>query len=614
MDWKGKIRTDAAKLAKRAAELTYLVFATNRRARGVDVDSLRAEIRSRYGWTLIVYSREWLRLQLEEVNPDLAKRHLNIDVPPSPKQLFWLADSGLPSEGQLKIAIDAIEVGAFERAIDLLRKYLDVKPESGLAWQLLAWSNYRLDRFDESLSHINRALKLDQNARYQPVKACILAEKGIRDKSKAELLLAEKLFKEQLGVGKARTWHVFYNLGNVLSALGKHSEAIEQFKSAVKLESRRPEVWKNLGSAYHEFGDHASEMKCFDRALELDPLKPEALISKAVSLITDLGKPSEAIPLLEAALRFSPDVAVRWPRVWYWLAKAWEQKGSPANALAWIEEGLAQKPGARYMKHLKSKLLADLQLSDQSLARIALEFWKDELQAEPLNYEARAQLAKAELLAGNEAAAWAVVEDCFHLFEFVPVVSLKNIGFTVAQCIDALRFLPQYASFRKSHPVSAYWELEGDLYDLGFAPPRADRIQATLTIFLAIPFGIGVRYLQDCPRPQAPLELLVPFFDALREPISVVIVESTREYASLISSRDMGVESVSQKIAEAALFLGLVALCEFSRQRAWITGYFNIPSDSLSAAMENYDEVEIQRSVISQSAGRLAKESGLIAD
>jgi tetratricopeptide (TPR) repeat protein len=528
--------------------------------------------------------------------------------------LFWLADSGIPSEGQLKLAIDAIEVGAFERASDLLRKYLEVKPESGLAWQLLAWSNYRLDRFDEALSHINRALKLDQTIRYQPIKACILAEKGIHDKSKAELLLAEKLFKEQLDIRKAHTWHVFYNLGNVLSALGKHSEAIEQFKIAVKLERRRPEIWKNLGSAYHEFGDHSSEMKCFDRALELDPVKPEALISKAVSLITDFGKSGEASPLLESVLRFSPEVAARWPRIWYWLAKAWEQNGSPANALEWVEEGLAQQPGDRHMKHLKSKLLANLQLCDQSLARKAHEFWKDELQAEPLNYQAREQLAKATLLAGNEAAAWALVDGCFQLFEFVSVVSLKSLGFTVAQCIEALHFLPQYASFRRSQPVSAYWELEGDLYDLGFAPPRVDRIQDTLTILLAVPFGIGAQYLQKCSGSKAPIHTLAPFFDALREAISMAIVESACEYASLVSPKELGVKVASQKIAEAALFLGLVALCEFSRQRGWITGYFDIPTDTLAAAMENYDEVEIQKSVTSQSAARLAKESGLIAD
>ena len=79
--WKTKIRKDAAKLHRRNATFTYLVFATSRKVRGVDIDQLRAEFRAKYGWTLVVYSREWFRLQLEEANSDLSDKYLRIQIP-----------------------------------------------------------------------------------------------------------------------------------------------------------------------------------------------------------------------------------------------------------------------------------------------------------------------------------------------------------------------------------------------------------------------------------------------------------------------------------------------------------------------------------------------------
>jgi tetratricopeptide (TPR) repeat protein len=113
------------------------------------------------------------------------------------------------------------------------------------------------------------------------------------------VLEAQRLFEQLLGSMPASSWQISYNLGNVLSALGKHQDAITQYQEALKLETREPTIWKNLASAYHLVGNHQAEMECFDKALELDPLQPEALVSKGVSLLIDFGKPEEAASLLE---------------------------------------------------------------------------------------------------------------------------------------------------------------------------------------------------------------------------------------------------------------------------------------------------------------------------
>src|SRR4051812_33527734 len=80
-NWKKKLRSDAKKLSDGGFTFQTFVLVTPQAARGVDRDALAKEIRENYGWKLVVYSRAWFRVQLEEAQPDLAKKYLDVDVP-----------------------------------------------------------------------------------------------------------------------------------------------------------------------------------------------------------------------------------------------------------------------------------------------------------------------------------------------------------------------------------------------------------------------------------------------------------------------------------------------------------------------------------------------------
>jgi tetratricopeptide (TPR) repeat protein len=305
-DWKSKLRETARKLANRRFKFSTLVLVTSRAARGVDVDALKTEIRRKYRWTLIVYSREWLRLQLEEPHTDLAKRHLDVVVPFSLSQTFWIIPDGESDDGRLSHILGLLSTGEFESAGGAAIAFLKDNPESTVARQALAWSHYSVHRFDSALREINRALKLENGSQALSIKASILTEKGIQEGNKAAVREGLRLFEQLLRSTTLPLWQAPYNVGNALSALGRHEDAITRYKEALAIDTSKPEIWKNLASAYHQVGNHEEEMKCFDRALELDPVKPETLVSKAISLISDFGKAAEAVPLLETATMMSP--------------------------------------------------------------------------------------------------------------------------------------------------------------------------------------------------------------------------------------------------------------------------------------------------------------------
>jgi tetratricopeptide (TPR) repeat protein len=602
-NWKAKLSRDAQKLSNRRSEFSTLVFVTSRAARGIDIDSLKTKFREKYGWTLIVYSREWLRLQLEEGNADLAKKHLDVEVSSDsqPSGVFQFAES---MDERLSSASAKMAAKAYDAAIVELKAFLANEPESDIAWQALAWSHYCLNHLDEALTHVNRALKLKDTPQSRSVRACILVEKGIEHKNRASVIEGLKLFEELLTSLRVHTWHIFYNLGNALAALGRHQEAIARYKQAIKLDSKKPETWKNLASSYHLIGDHKAEMECFEKALEVDPLKPEALVSKAISLMVDFGKPQEAVPLLEIALRAGSDLSIRWPHIWYWLGTACQRSESLKQGLTWVEDGLAHRPGDRALEKLKSEILADLVMQSSELVEEARRCWKAELTEQPFNYEVRSRLIRLEVKLKNDSAGWELLDECFRLVEVSPVTSLGVSKFEILKCNRALRFLPQYAAYRASYPISDYWNSNDPLYDLPFAPPIPCLSQEALTTFLAVPFGLGLHHFEEHRERNSKKDVTL-LFDTLREGIEDAVSEAGRTFAVLVPPIDHGSDAIAAKLTDLIMFLGLLSLREFGRQRGWIAAQFRMSPAAMESAMNSYNESQIEKNVMGKALTKL---------
>lgn len=610
-DWKRKLRRDAEKLASRKSEFDTLVFVTSRKARGVDIDALKTEIRESYGWTLIVFSREWLRLQLEEANADLAVKYLGTDVlnpPLSPASTVLLTEQG---DLELKEINKLIEGDQADAAVLQLKRLLERNPERTEASQLLAWAYYKMHRYEEALAEINRTIKRDDRPEYRSIRACILAEKGIRDADRSSVLEARRIFEELLTSQPVHTFHIFYNLGNVLSELGDYQEAIKRYQTAIELEERQPMIWKNLASAYHLAGNHDEEMRCFDKALELDPKQPEALISKATSLILDFKKPQQAVPLLELALTLNPGTLARWPYICYWLALAHEQIGDIEDALGYAEQGLEHRPGDIATKRLKSHLLRRLGRQSTAWTARAQVFWQQEIEDEPLNFDARSNLARLYLASGEIDAAWKLIDESFGALDMVDVCSLQSSGFTAQSCLEALYLLPQYANFRSLQPVSEYWELSDPPYDLPFTRPPADLVVKAFNAYLAVPFGNGMRFLNSAGDRNDPA-VLHEFFDTVRDGVRIAISQAARSLAEIVPGKENGVDALAVKTTEIMMFMALAALCEFGKQRGYIMGYFEVLPASSEEALRTYDEARLHNDVMIDTFAVLNEELGIL--
>jgi tetratricopeptide (TPR) repeat protein len=612
-NWKSKLRSDAKKLQARAEEFDTYVFVTNRIARGVDTDLLRTEFRERYGWNLVVYSREWLRFQLEEVHSDLAAKYLAVEMRNSGSELAGIIDIDDKIEEQLKRLKAAVDKGNFDLGIAELKRFLGTHPSSYQAHQLLAWCYYRLDRFDEALSAVNRAVKFGGDNQTAPVKACILAEKGIKENNKSSLLAALRLLEKLRNDERRVSWQLFYNLGNVLAALGDHEKAIHYYLVAVEKDPKQPTIWKNLGSSHRAIGDHDKEMSCLNRALELDPQQPEALVGKAMNLLSDFGKNEEAIRLFEFALRLSPEIAVKWPHIWYWMAIGHKEMQNLQEALRCVEQGLEQQPGDRATRHLKSVLLQKLALQNSEYQKQAILFWRAELAAEPLNYDVRRQLVHA--LADHQSnEAWRLVDESFKLVNINESSSLRPLGFDPLRSIEALHYLPEYARFRKECPFSSYRDSQDPLNLQKVEPPIDSRLDAQLVSYFALTFGLGWHSFATSRSLQTDPKELVRLFDEMRSNILISVTQGSKVLAGRIAEQRGNAETVAACLSNALLFLTTVALREFALQRGVLMREHNVSHVARDAAMVEYDENKLNTDVFGAILSAINREVHLFRD
>jgi hypothetical protein len=120
-----------------------------------------------------------------------------------------------------------------------------------------------------------------------------------------------------------------------------------------------------------------------------------------------------------------------------------------------------------------------------------------------------------------------------------------------------------------------------------------------LTTFFALPFGLGFHYLEKESSRDSKASL-GRLFDELRQGIEHAVAEAGRLLAATIPTPDDNCKETADKITDILLFLSLVALREFGRQRGWITSQYRIPSKCMDKAMDGYNESQIECNVMSK--------------
>jgi Flp pilus assembly protein TadD len=125
----------------------------------------------------------------------------------------------------------------------------------------------------------------------------------------------------------------WFDLGFAYANLGRHREAIEAYRQALRLKPDDVNIWLNLGGAYGKLGRYREVVEASRQALRLKPDDADAWINLGIAY-GKLGRHREAIAAYREALRFKPDDAQAWNN----LAIAYVLSGNRSAALEAVKE------------------------------------------------------------------------------------------------------------------------------------------------------------------------------------------------------------------------------------------------------------------------------------
>jgi tetratricopeptide (TPR) repeat protein len=120
--------------------------------------------------------------------------------------------------------------------------------------------------------------------------------------------------------------------------LGNPARAAELLRHEIARGAGRPDalaacLQENLGRSSAVAGDLGAAAEAYRKAVGLDPARYRSLMGAAQASLRE-GRPSEAVPLLEQAVRVDPET----PDAYYTLSIAYRMLGRPGDAAEALRE------------------------------------------------------------------------------------------------------------------------------------------------------------------------------------------------------------------------------------------------------------------------------------
>lgn len=200
------------------------------------------------------------------------------------------------------------------------------------------------------------------------------------------------------------------SLARLARARGRHQQALELYRQALRDAPRDPDAWQDLAAAFYEVGQAKECAAAAAQALALDERRPESLTLLALAEL-QMGRPEAAAGHLRRVLELDPRHAGAHANLGNLLRSTGQWKAAEAE----YRRALELAPAMVDAWNGLGTLLVELDRPQE-----AIPFFRQALILEPGFEEARLNLGIASRLAGDEPAARAILLELLRRTEGQP--------------------------------------------------------------------------------------------------------------------------------------------------------------------------------------------------
>lgn len=232
------------------------------------------------------------------------------------------------AQSYFNLALITLQQGHSDQAAGLLTKTLQLKPGLRGADLFLGIADYRLDKYQDSLAALQRAVSaeplnadalmwlgmaelgtgnpssavfhLEQASKLKPNNADILYHLG-----QAYMQLSKETY-ERLYRADPKSWRVHQVLAESFEEADRLDDAVKECLEAIQLRPAEPGLHQMLGEIYWKQNNLEKAEDEFENELKIDPDNSTA-IYKLASVSLQRSKPEVAAELLAKVLKDHPD-------------------------------------------------------------------------------------------------------------------------------------------------------------------------------------------------------------------------------------------------------------------------------------------------------------------
>ncbi len=333
------------------------------------------------------------------------------------------------------------KLGRKEEAVRYLMAARTIQPETAHELAHLLESR---GESDEAIAVFQDLVRLrPEDGRHWSCYGQLLLQRGFRPAAGAALEKAIAIMNIRIN-RSSQDSGAYFTLGRCLHAQNKLAEAVEAFRTAVRI---RPD----FAAAHHELGWALADLGKLDDAIvayrKARRLKPDSVAgyNNLASVLRELGKPMEAIAEIREAIRLEPDDG----RIHDTLGVLLEEGGHFDKAIAEYRQVTRLKPDSASPHIHLARLLQKQGKIDQAHAEL-----KEAVRVEPNNAHAYSALGHFLWLQQKPVEAIAACQEAIrldpdfalaHNFLGLCLQGQGKLEQAIAEYRDAIRLKPDLA-------------------------------------------------------------------------------------------------------------------------------------------------------------------------